>query len=106
LIEFQTVMVDKARSDGMELSFTTVSGADHYVDCRADGTLAGIDWGTGDFVTSDVTRASDLWREKLRGVEVAAWVWDVEEGIGVRGKGSRVWCVPSSRAYVSIPRCS
>jgi hypothetical protein len=59
---FQRIMVQVAKDDGFELSFTALSGSDHYENIVERGSMDAVDWDTGDCVTSDITRPPILWQ--------------------------------------------
>jgi hypothetical protein len=58
--EYQATMTDEAKKDGFQLSFTALSGSDHWEACTEADSISWVHQGTGDLVTSDITRPSSL----------------------------------------------
>jgi hypothetical protein len=57
---FQKTIMQLAKKDGYHLSFTDISGSDHW---KLDRDWNGTNWGLGGQIISDVTRASVLMGE-------------------------------------------
>jgi hypothetical protein len=61
-VEFQNAISCHAKWEGYDVTFVSVSGSDHYGEVLADARLGleGIDRGSGDMITSDISRPSAL----------------------------------------------
>jgi hypothetical protein len=101
---FQDTMIRLANAEGYALSFTGLAGSDHYAIGEHISNL-GLGWGTGDLVTSDVTRpsclvvASGAQPMRLRGCERWRKILPAKSN---SHKGRR-WCWPCWKFRVICP---